>query len=355
MTYTPALDNSDLLSWDGIRAAEDVRWRGLLLGNGSSIAVAESFAYPSLYDVACSDRIDNPLGAASRRLFEDLATRNFEFVLASLKLAGRVNAAAGIDAPILSQLYREIQIALFESVASVHVEWDRVASRTLAQIRRELLNYKRVYSTNYDLLVYWAMLREGDPYDFRDFLWAEGNSFDPADVGILGDPTLVYFLHGGVHLRRTPNGRSFKRTAQQQQNLLSQFPTTWESDEIPLLISEGDSNDKLVSINRSDYLSFAYRRFLEHQGNLVVYGHGLGGADDHLVRAINGWSKPEAPRQIALSIRREIGEVAIRQEKQRLAQRLPESDLWFYDADSHPLGESNVRPRPVRDLFRRLR
>lgn len=307
-----------------------------------------------MYDVACSDGIANPIGAASRRLFEDFATRNFEFVLASLKLAGRVNAAAEIDAPILSELYREIQVGLFESVAAIHVEWDRVAPRTLGEIRRALLRHKRVYSTNYDLLVYWAMLREGDPYDFRDFFWSEGNVFDPANVGILGDPTLVYFLHGGVHLRRTPDGRSFKRTAQQE-NLLSQFPTSWESEEIPLLISEGDSTDKLVSINRSDYLSFAYRRFLEHQGNLVVFGHGLGEADEHLVRAINSWSTPEAPRQIAISVRREIADVAIRQEKQRLAQRLPESDLWFYGANSHPLGESNVRPRPVRDLFRRLR
>ncbi len=354
MTYTPALDNSDLLSWDDIRAAEDVRWRGLLLGNGSSIAVADSFAYPSLYDVACSERIANPLGTTSRRLFQDFGTRNFEFVLASLKLAGRVNAAAEIDAPVLSELYREVQVGLFESVASVHVEWDRVAPRTLGELRRELLRYKRIYSSNYDLLIYWAMLREGDPSDFRDFFWGAGNSFDPADVGIVGDPTLTYFLHGGVHLRRTPNGQSFKRTAQQQ-NLLSQFPTTWESDEIPLLISEGDSNDKLVSINRSDYLSFAYRRFLEHQGNLVVFGHALGVADEHLVRAINSWSTPESPRQIALSVRRGMGDVATRQEKQQLAQRLPESDLWFYDADSHPLGEPNVRPRPIRDLFRRVR
>jgi hypothetical protein len=354
MTYTPALDNSDLVSWDDVRTAEDVRWRGLLLGNGSSIAVAESFAYPSLYQVASSERIANPLGGASRRLFEDFGTRNFEFVLASLKLAGRVNSAVEIDAPILSTLYREVQVALFESVASVHVEWERVAPRTLSQIRRELLHFKRVYSTNYDLLVYWAMLSEGDPYDFRDYFWSEGNSFEPANVGILGDPTLVYFLHGGVHLRRTPNGRSFKRTALER-NLLSQFPTTWESDEIPLLISEGDSNDKLVSINRSDYLSFAYRRFLEHEGNLVVFGHTLSRTDEHLVRAINSWSTPDTPRQIALSVRRQIGETPIRQEKQRLAHRLPEADLWFYDADTHPLGQPNVRPRTIRDIFRRAR
>jgi hypothetical protein len=136
MTYTPALDNSDLLHWDDIRAVEDLLWRGLLIGNGSSIAVADSFAYSSLFEVACSDRIGHALSAASRRLFGDFGTRNFEFILASLKLAGRVNAAAAIEAPILRDLYREAQIGLFESVVSVHVDWSQIAPRTLPEMPR---------------------------------------------------------------------------------------------------------------------------------------------------------------------------------------------------------------------------
>jgi hypothetical protein len=47
-------------------------------------------------------------------------------------------------------------------------------------------------------------------------------------------------------------------------NLLAQFPTSCDSDETPLLVSEGGSAGKLISISRSDYLSFAYRALVDH-------------------------------------------------------------------------------------------
>ena len=57
-----------------------------------------------------------------------------------------------------------------------------------------------MFSTNYDLLVYWAIMCEEDPNDFRDFFWDPSLIFDSADVEVWGRPTVVHFLHGGVHL-----------------------------------------------------------------------------------------------------------------------------------------------------------
>ena len=339
--YHPDLDTAALFDWPAVRET-DVRWQGLLLGNGASIAVADSFSYPSLFEVARGGSVARPLPASAQQLFAELATTNFEFVLASLKLASRVCAAAGVDGSSLPTLYASAQHALFDAVGHVHVDWEIVADRTLTAIRAELLAYKRVYSTNYDLLVYWAMMRQGDPNDFRDYFWASGH-FDATDVEVWGRPTVVLFPHGGIHLRRTPTGGTYKRSSGEQ-SLLAQFETDWATDETPLLISEGSSTDKLLSINRSDYLSFAYTSFARHEGNLVVFGHALREEDDHLVHAMNQWGSEGNPRQIAISVRRQPGERVIRQEKARLAQRLPNADLWFYDADTHPLGEPHVRP-----------
>jgi hypothetical protein len=80
-----------------------------------------------------------------------------------------VCAAAGVDATAFPDLYSQIQQGLFEAVGHVHVPWEDVIDQTLPQIRAELRQYRRVFSTNYDLLVYWAMMCEGDPNDFRDF------------------------------------------------------------------------------------------------------------------------------------------------------------------------------------------
>jgi len=349
--YHPALDSPELLAWPAIRA-NDVQWRGLLIGNGASIAVADSFAYPSLLAVARSGDIAHPLSAPAAQVFAELGTSNFEFVLASLKLARRICEATGVDARSFEPLYGEVQQSLFEAVGHVHVPWEIVQAQTLSRIRAELVNYTRVFSTNYDLLVYWSIMREGNPNDFRDFFWGDEGFFDPANTETWGVPTLVHYLHGGVHLRRTESGGTLKRAAEGQ-NLLFQFQTDWASDVSPLLVSEGTSTDKLRSINSSDYLSFAYGSFARHQGNLVVFGNGLGDQDNHLVHAINQWdSPPWNPRQIAVSIRPRRAGHAIRQEKARLALRLPHADLWFYDADTHPLGQPNVRPQLFgRDLL----
>ncbi|MGZ4307903.1 MAG: DUF4917 family protein [Gaiellaceae bacterium] len=341
-SYHPSLDNADLHDWDAIRAT-DVQWRGLLLGNGASIAVAESFAYSSLYEVSQDPGLAHPLPGPSLELFEQLGTKNFEFVLGSLRLAARVCEATGVEASLFPNLYEEIQLALFEAVGHVHVPWEDVVGRTLPRIRAELLHYRRVFSTNYDLLVYWAIMCEADPNDFRDFFWDPTLVFDSADVEVWGRPSVVHFLHGGVHLRRHEQGRTSKRRAVDG-NLLTQFATDWASDQIPLLVSEGTSDDKLRSITGSDYLTFCYSNFARHKGNLVVFGHGLGQEDAHITHAINQWdSPPWDPRQIAISIRPQLGEEEIRREKARLVQRLPRADLWFFDADSHPLGAPNVR------------
>ena len=278
-SYHPSLDSSELLGWQAIRDT-DVQWRGLLLGNGSSIAVAESFAYPSLHDVAQSQQLAHPLSGPALELFEELDTTNFEFVLGALKLAGRVCEAAGVDASLFPDLYEEIQLALFEAVRHVHVPWEDVIGQTLPRIRAELLRYRRVFSTNYDLLVYWAIMCEDGPNDFRDFFWDPSLTFDSADVEVWGRPSVVHFLHGGVHLRRHEEGGTSKRRAVDA-NLLTQFDTDWASGEIPLLVSEGTSEDKLRSINGSDYLTFCYSNFARHKGNLVIYGHGLGREDAH--------------------------------------------------------------------------
>lgn len=343
-TYHPALDSPDLASWADIRQT-DVRWPGLLIGNGASIAVASSFAYTSLLGVARGQAVDHPLSAAASSLFDDLQTTNFEFVLASLKLAGRVATAVGTDAAPFGPLYEGVQQALFDAIGHVHVPWEVVADQSLPRIRAELRNYNRVFSTNYDLLAYWSIMREGDPNHFRDFFWNPGGRFDPADTEITAAATVVHYLHGGVHLRQARDGGARKQLAEGQ-NLLGQFSTDWASDETPLLVSEGTSEDKMRSISRSDYLSFVYSSFARYQGNLIVYGNGLGDQDNHLAHAINSWrSTPGSFRQVAISIRPQLDEAERRQEKARLAQRLPHADLWFYDADTHPLGQPNVRPQ----------
>jgi hypothetical protein len=341
--YLPDLNNSDLADWRKVVEVE-LRWNGILIGNGSSRSVWDGFSYPSLYDRACSGDVADPLLAEDEALFDAFETRNFERVLGSLKTAGGVARALGESDARIEERYDHIQRALFEAVGSVHVEWDRVAGEPLLNVRRALRAYKAVYSTNYDLLAYWAIMHEHEGGGFKDLFWGNEHTFDPKDTDVSGDATLVFYLHGGIHLRSLVDGGTRKRVAAEGRALLDDFSTSFGSDEVPLLISEGEARDKLDSILRSDYLSFAYTRFAQHQGNLVIFGQGLSDEDAHLVDAINSWRPPRRePPLIAISIRPTDDPDDARKAKLHYAGRLSHADLLFFDPATHPLGDDSVR------------
>lgn len=330
--------DAELPSWDEI--ADDANWTGLLVGNGASVAVWPEFRYSSLFNVATSDHVEHPLTEDDRRLFEAFDTTNFEQVVASLKTAGVVAEALGLDFDVLEARYDSVQLALFEAVHSVHVPWEEVAERTIPGLFKILRGYRYVYSTNYDLLLYWASMEQGG-VGFLDFFWGGGNTFDVFDTEIWRTRELwtrIFFIHGGIHLRRVQGGGT-RKAVSSEGSLLEQFSTDYADEESPLLVSEGESADKLASILSSDYLTFAHRAFASHEGGLVVFGHTLSEQDDHLVAPMRSWRE----NPVAISIRPSDDDEPIIQTKDRFRGRLsPMKEILFFDAATHPLGDTSL-------------
>jgi hypothetical protein len=328
------VETGDLPRWAEVAGYAD--WTGLLVGNGGSVAIWPPFAYGSLYEIATSEHVDHPLTDSDRELFGALRTENFEQVLASLKIAGLVADALGEDTTALEERYESVQRALFEAVHGVHVPWVEVAEEIIPRIHEILREYRVVFSTNYDLVLYWASMDNGGA-GFLDYFWGAGNSFDTFDTEIWATRkrwTRLLFLHGGIHLRRLPGGGTRKATSSEGA-LLDQFGVDYDEPESPLLISEGQSADKLASIRSSDYLSFAHQMFAAHEGGLVVFGHSLSEQDDHLITPMSRWS--DTP--VAVSLLPREREEDVIQAKQRIRGRLaPMQDIVFFDATSHPLG-----------------
>ena len=322
-----------LETWDEVGARTE--FTGILVGNGASLAVWDGFAYESLYNVAAHQNPTNRLVDADIALFDVLHTRNFEHVLAGLAMARRVTIALGVNIAVILERYTSIQNALVEAVRRTHVPWANVPGATLEKIRSELLNYRFIYSTNYDLLVYWAIMHENQG-GFKDFFWEP--FFDLANTELWGKPTVALYLHGGLHLYRTINGRTVKRHAQDGLSLLELFGTPLDEEATPLFISEGSAADKMASIHRSDYLAFAYTKLAHHEGPLCVFGHSLGDMDGHIVQAL----KQARIRDIAISVRPGPAQ-AIVAAKAHAIGRLPAASLTFYDSSSHPLGSADLR------------
>jgi Domain of unknown function (DUF4917) len=157
---TPPLESSELLTWEEARGLGD--WKGLLVGNGASIAFWEEFAYDSLFEQARTLIPSYPLTPEDVALFDVLRTQNFERVLASVKTARTVLQALSRETEFLAARYESVQRALFEAVHSVHVPWGTGSDfeSKLTRIRDELANYRWIYSVNYDLIIYWAVMTQ---------------------------------------------------------------------------------------------------------------------------------------------------------------------------------------------------
>ena len=324
----------ELKQWDSIKGRNN--WTGLLVGNGASRAVRDSFRYDSLYDKANSNAIKDPLSPGDTMIFESMDTKDFERVLAALwttevvcKALGRYKTADRVHVH-----YESIKTALIEAVHVVHAPWSEIV-KVLTKIHSALLQYESVYSTNYDLLLYWAIMTE-KPIIFKDYFWSESSSGAKVSFDItnteLSRPRILY-LHGGLHLVHLLSGETRKLTAKRGQ-LLAQFDESLEHGETPLFVTEGTAKDKLVSINRSSYLSFAYKEFTKHTGDLVIFGHSLGESDNHLIQAMRRWGE----RNIAISMRQGDSN-SIRTRQAKLVEALPKAELLFFDAETHPLGK----------------
>lgn len=329
-----------LLDWRDI--ADAYPWDTLLLGNGLSINVWEPFRYRALYDHAKRES----LTAADLELFE--TTPNFERVLADLLTAIRVNEAVGLaTAPILDR-YRGIQRALGEAVRAVHVNRERVPLSSRRAIRQAMLEFEWVFTTSYDLLIYWSMGCDNRFAPFVDHFRFGGRcEFDPSRAGVSSGAVPVYFLHGALHLVVGSTGTTWKLTQGNLNRLLDQFGKPIEGDPKAraLLITEGSAADKLSAIEDNAYLSHSLDRLYGRDLPVVVFGSGLSHHDAHLAEALS--ENPDRP--VAVSMLPGPSEALLPQQVDIYA-RLRAKPLLFFDATTHPLGDSALSvPSPEPD------
>ncbi|MDR2307625.1 MAG: DUF4917 family protein [Paucimonas sp.] len=325
----PALD-AHLPSWTDLNQRHPCT--ALLLGNGASRALWKPFGYFSLFEQARQVR-HKALGVSDQALFKALGSELFEPALSALNTTVRANAALAINATAPLNRYYSIKEALIHAVRTVHLPWPLLPETTRLALNQALREYRTVYTSNYDLLLPWAVAQA--PTGFAELFDAEG-FFDVRRVSDKG--VRVIHLHGGMHLLKLPDGSTRRRGAEQAE-LLEGFAVNIPG-EVPLFVNESRSEDKLRAIRNSDYLSWGLAQLArEHQG-LCLFGQHLDASDQHLLEAI----RQARPTHLAVAIR-PLSEASILNQKQHYAQRfadLERTSLHFFDAASHPLGQAEL-------------
>lgn len=283
----------DLLSFDDVLTkGAGLPKRHLLLGNGFSRALRNDiFSYDALFDRAEF----NTLSPLARRAFDALGTTDFEIVMRALRGAALLVEVYATENPGLAAQMRAdadgLRELLVRTIAANHpARPGDVLNQAYERCRAFLSCFSTVYTLNYDLLLYWALMQdELEPHVDSD------DGFRTPDDGPLDyvtwevektDSQKIFYLHGALHI--FDGGTEIKKYTWVNTGipLIDQIREALQQNLYPLFVAEGDSAQKLTRIKHNEFLGRAYRSFAKIGGGLYVYGHSMAENDEHIIRLI---------------------------------------------------------------------
>ncbi|CAN5467125.1 DUF4917 family protein [soil metagenome] len=291
----------DVITFDqALDAASGCSNKHILLGNGFSIACfPKIFPYSSLFEEAKPN-----LPAELISVFETLKTTDFEAAIRALQSSAAIAPIYGGDSAKMLIHADLLKDALVNAVASRHPSKPAdISPAKYAACRKFLSHFLGgpkgcVYTTNYDLLLYWAAMQtEVDDVrlNHNDGFGKDENDYDAGYVMWHGESKAfeqrVHYLHGALHLFDAGYQLQKYTWINTGVPLVTQARDALARDEFPLFVAEANSDQKLNRIQHSAYLHHSYKSYvgvLRSGKNtaLFVLGHSLDANDDHIFERI---------------------------------------------------------------------
>lgn len=329
----------------------------LVLGNGFSIAQnPKAFSYLALRDRALQKGQISPL---AQRLFTGLNTPDFESVIEACTASARTlrilrDDPADAEAEMLDLEASKLKEALAVVLAGLHPERPSdVDESAYRRVYRFLARFNKIYTMNYDLLLYWALMKGQDP-DFANEVGGarvcddgfrdpgHDSSFVTWDHLHSSRTQCVYYLHGALHIFRNAAGLQKHTWSRTDIPLIDQIRAQLDSGYFPLYVSEGTSAEKLTRIHSSDYLARGLRSLAETRSGMLVFGLSFSPNDEHLIKAIvesgilrlaiSMHGDPKSEENLALMRRGD----AVKARRIAYSSKRP-LEVRFFDSQSVPL------------------
>jgi len=276
----------------------------LLLGNGFSMAYDPSiFSYNALHDF-----VINMNDADLSTILEVFETRNFEIIMQHLDNFSALISAFGGNSELKHRVdaaSKKLKNSLLGSVKSLHPEHiftiPEEKSAACANFLSIFLQTNgSIYSTNYDLLLYWILMRNtqinhGDGcgrelLNGGDFVPEEEQEWSELTWGINRDTQNVFYLHGALQFFDA--GIAVTKEEYNVFNyLIENISDRMDKGEYPIFVTAGDGQQKLTHIKHNEYLTFCYDSLCNIEGSLVTFGFNFGEYDEHIIEAINRAAK----------------------------------------------------------------
>lgn len=272
----------------------------LLLGNGFSMAYDhEIFSYTALHDFITNlhdQNLDTILGV--------IETKNFEVIMQQLDNFSALIEAFGGEPELrakIDEASAKLKNSLLDAVKSLHPEHVFTIPEEQSVACSNFLNIflnsgGKIFSTNYDLLLYWVLLRNSAIEHFDGFgrelknpdevAKGEGREWSELIWGKHKDKQNVFYVHGALPF--FDNGvEIIKEEYDSSHYLLENISDRMDSGEYPVFVTAGNGREKLSHIMHNHYLSWCYDKLCSMEGSLVTFGFNFGPSDGHIIEAIN--------------------------------------------------------------------
>lgn len=300
-----------LMQYDDVIASllKKNRVPNLLFGNGFSMAYdSEIFSYNALYNFV--ENLDNELLS---KLFEIVKTKNFELVMKHLDSFCQLLTVFEPESKILNKIVEaksNLKNSLIDAINALHPEHVfKLTKEDCDQCAQFLSPYLEndghIFSTNYDILLYWVLMRcevkncidgfgrereDDDDFDsepqYSELRWGNNKSRQN-----------IHYLHGALPLFDTGID-VVKEEYTGDGYLLDNIRRRIEQGDYPIFITAGNGQEKLEHIKHNEYLSFCYNALENVSGSLVTFGFNFGEYDHHIIDAINKAARKPKPNRL---------------------------------------------------------
>ncbi|MFC1478745.1 DUF4917 family protein [Candidatus Margulisiibacteriota bacterium] len=278
------------------------RQKHLLLGNGFSMSYDHNiFSYNAL-----SNYINNTEDELLKKLFRIINTTNFEVVMRQLDIFYQLSKDFLSNEDLSKKILtagNSLKNSLMSAITELHPEHvfnvPQEKSIKCAEFLQDYLNSNgHVFTTNYDLLLYWVLMRNKEhlqntvdgfgrePIEQEEYKPDSEPEFGDLEWGPNVYAQHIYYLHGALHI--FDSGTSIiKEIYDGVDCLLSNIMKRIESKEYPVFVTAGNGNQKKEHILHNQYLDYCYKQLSSVTGSLITYGFGFGDYDRHIIEAIN--------------------------------------------------------------------
>lgn len=300
----------ELPSYTELQSYEDVlkhlksRQKHLLLGNGFSISYDNNiFSYNAL-----SKFIHGIKNKELQQLFDIVNTNNFELLMQQLDNAAQIAEVFGADKKIVRKIRaasETLKASLIEAIKELHPEHvfkiEEDKSQACARFLTSFLKQDgQIFTTNYDLLLYWVLMRNNldksgdgfgrDAEDTDEWVEPDERQYSELRWGKNKDTQAIHYLHGALQIFDT-GIEIVKEEYTSEHYLLVNIKGRMARKEYPIFVTAGSGKDKLTHIMHNKYLSFCYETLSSITGSLISFGFNFGEFDNHIIQAINKASK----------------------------------------------------------------